>query len=477
MSNIKAEATEPDPASTSISNDETLNKTEGDPSAPTDTDSVMAEASSEKQDGVAEAKKEETEDVNMEKNGEAITAKEKNGDSKQESSEKDNSKINGDYGNREHKPWVKHENRSKYDPSVLPDSDDPKEIRAQVEFYFGDSNLPTDANLWKETDGSNNKAVLITEIHKYKRMHRFQPYETVVAALRESLFLDVVDGETEGLERVKRKEAYDPHLPRSKLDARSIYAKGFGEEEPSSQFDIEAFFARFGTTNAVRLRRTEDRTFKGSVFVEFVDVETAEAFLKLDPKPKWKETELEITSKAAYKAKKDAEIRAGITKPKESWGPRGNGGFRGRGGRGGGRGRGNYERGGRDDHRGRGDRDPDDWKKRREDDRASGFKDQRGNRKNHDHKGGRGGRGGRRDDNRGPRNHDQKRRGDADTENNNGDASASKKADDKPKSEDSAAAAPATEKKEKRAREDDGEIAGGPAKKVDNKSEVKAEAS
>ncbi|TVY37269.1 La protein-like protein [Lachnellula occidentalis] len=477
MSDLKVEATAPDPAATSISNDETLNKTGGDPSAPTDTDSVMAEAAPEKPDGTAEVKKEETADVKMEKNGEATPAKE-NGDSKRESSEKHNSKKAGGYGDREQKPWVKHENRSKYDPSVLPDSDDPKEMRAQVEFYFGDSNLPTDANMWKLTDGSANNAVSISEIHKFKRMQRFQPYEAVVAALRESKFLDVADGETEGLETVKRKEAYDPHLPRSKLDARSIYAKGFGEEEPSSQFDIEAFFARFGTTNAVRLRRTEDRTFKGSVFVEFVDDETAEAFLKLDPKPKWKETqELLITSKAAYKEKKDAEIREGITKPKESWGPRGNGSggfFRGRGGRGGGRGRGNHERGGRDG--GRNDRDPDDWKKRREDDRASGFKDQRGNRKNHDNKGGRGNRGGRRDDNRGPRNpNHEKRSRDDNTENKNGDASASKKTDDKPVKSEDATAAPAPEKK--RAREDDGENAGGPAKKVDNKSEVKAEAS
>lgn len=336
--------------------------------------------------------------------------------------------------------------------------------------------------MWDLTEGSVNKPVLIKTIHNFNRMKRFQPYETVVAALRESVFLDVIDGETEGLETIKRKVAYNPRYSRSELDGRSIYAKGFGEEQPSSQFDIEAFFARFGATNAVRLRRTETKSFKGSVFVEFVDEETAEAFLKLDPKPKWKETqELEITSKAAYKEKKEAEIRAGTLKPKESWGPRGG---RGRGGRGGGRGRGNYERGGRDDHdrgRGRGDRDPDDWKKRREDDRASGFKDQRGNRRNNDHKGGRGGRGrrddNRRDDNRGPRNNDRKRSRDDDAENNN-DASASKKSDDKDKSENAApapAAAPATEKK--RAREDDGEDAGGPAKKVDNKPEVKAETS
>ena len=131
MSDIKVETTESDPAATSISNDETVNKTGGDPSAPTDTDSVMAEVKSEKPNGAEEVKEEEKkEDVDMEKNGEATPAKEKNGDTKQESSEKYNSRKYG--GDRDRKPWVKHENRSKYDPSVLPSSDNPKEIRAQV---------------------------------------------------------------------------------------------------------------------------------------------------------------------------------------------------------------------------------------------------------------------------------------------------------------------------------------------------------
>jgi lupus La protein len=125
MSNLPVETTEPDPAATSISNDETVNKSGGDPSAPTNTDSVMtdAEAEAEKSNGAEEIKKDEK-NVDTEKNGEAT----KIGDTKKESSEKHNSRQHG--GDR--RPWVKHENRSKYDPSVLPSSDDPKEIRAQV---------------------------------------------------------------------------------------------------------------------------------------------------------------------------------------------------------------------------------------------------------------------------------------------------------------------------------------------------------
>lgn len=122
MSNLPVEAVEPDPAATSISNEETVNKNGGDASAPTSTDSVMADAEFEKPKD-EEVKKQE-EDTTAQKNGEAA----KNGDSKNGSSE------NHDHKNHEgeRKPWFKPENRSKYDPSVLPSSEDPKEIRAQV---------------------------------------------------------------------------------------------------------------------------------------------------------------------------------------------------------------------------------------------------------------------------------------------------------------------------------------------------------
>jgi lupus La protein len=246
--------------------------------------------------------------------------------------------------------------------------------------------MPTDAFMLERTGGAENKPVAITDICKFGRMKRFQPYSEVVAALKDSGFLDV-SGE-EGVETVKRKVAWKSESRRAEIDARSIYVKGFGEEEPSSQFDIEAFFAPYGPTNAVRLRRSDDKRFKGSVFVEFQDEETAKKFLELDPKPLWKGEELkEIKSKNEYQNGKNEEIREGKLDPK-------GGDTRGRG------------RGGFRDGRGKRDRegrDPDDWKTRREHDRKHGFKDDRkgGNR------GGRGrGRGRGRDD-RGPRSNDR----------------------------------------------------------------------
>ena len=153
--------------------------------------------------------------------------------------------------------------------------------------------------------------------------------------------------------------------------ARSVYAKGFGEEQPSSQFDIEAFFAQHGSTNSVRLRRTFDGTFKGSVFVEFDSEETQKAFLALDPKPKWQGNNLQTKSKKQYCDDKVDDIAAGLVRPNEE------NSSHHKGDRDGGRDR-RGENGGRRDRDGRDDKDDRDWRVRREEDRKSGFKDRNG---------------------------------------------------------------------------------------------------
>ncbi len=283
---------------------------------------------------------------------------------------------------------------SKYDASVLPESDDPAKIRAQVEFYFGDSNLPTDKFMWEKTGGPENKPVKLKTICAFGRMRRFKPYEAIATALRESSLLKI-EGEA-GEEEITRTEPYDPSKGKGRLDGSAVYVKGFGDEEPSTQFDLEAFFTKFGAINAVRLRRTPDKLFKGSVFVEFQDEETAKNFLDLDSKPQWKGHDLKIMSKQDYVEEKNELIRDGKIEPNSNPNSRfyegkvfdGQRGLnRGRGGKGG---------------------DPDDWKKRRERDQKNGF--------NGGHRRG-GGRGGRGRGYQGHRhNRDQERRRSSDNE-------------------------------------------------------------
>lgn len=246
----------------------------------------------------------------------------------------------------------------------------------QVEFYFGDSNLPSDKFLWELTDGSTNNPVPLATIHSFKRMQRFQPYSAVVEALKSSPAL-ILEGE-EGKETIKRKVPYNPGA-RDDKTPRSVYVKGFGDEEPTSQFDIEAFFTNYGATRSVRLRRVEGGEnhglFKSSVFCEFQDEATQKKFLAAvaENKPTWKgEDTLKIMSKAEYTDGKNQLIKEGKMQPMEARKFNGN----------------TYNKrgGGRRDN----DRDESDWRKRRDNDQKSGFRDSR------DGRGGRGrGRGGR----------------------------------------------------------------------------------
>lgn len=254
----------------------------------------------------------------------------------------------------------------------------------QVEFYFSEANLATDKFLLEKVGGSTNNAVPISVLHSFKRMRHFQPFSAVVAALKESTVLDVVDDDS-----VKRRVPLDETFNETSIEqvkkvyetaamARSVYVKGFGEETPSTQFDIEAFFTPYGPTNAIRLRRTTNKLFKGSVFVEFDSEETQKAFLALDPKPKWKGTDLTIKSKKAYCDEKVDDIQAGKIRRNSP------------------------------DTRKSDDRD---WRVRRDEDRKGGFKDDRNKGGNRGSGRGRGrGRGGRDNNNRDKERFDKSRK-------------------------------------------------------------------
>lgn len=256
--------------------------------------------------------------------------------------------------------------------SVLDDqekSSDHDAIRKQVEFYFSDSNLPMDKFLLEQVGGSRNNPVDLSIICSFKRMRRFEPREAVVEALKKSDTLQLVDNDT----KVQRKQPlpttfdngidYDAlRVYEDKSLPRSVYVKGFGEEKPSTQFDIEAWFAQFGPTRAIRLRRNDEKFFKRSVFAEFETEEIAQQFLALDPKPKFDGKDMTIMSKKDYCEQKIEDIKAGKIPPNKNRDvQRYKGEKTGRGARGG---RGGRSRG-----------DDRDWRERREEDRKNGFKD------------------------------------------------------------------------------------------------------
>lgn len=168
--------------------------------------------------------------------------------------------------------------------------------RKQVEFYFADSNLPFDKFMWTLHTANPEHWVPVKTVSSFKRMQDYavRGQEFILRALRGSTELEV----DEAGENVRRRTEVAP--PKGQFE-RSVYAKGFGNEEPGMQSKLEEFFEKYGNTNAVRMRRMDgNKEFKGSVFVEFTDASSVDAFLNADPKPSWNGEELLIMTKEAY---------------------------------------------------------------------------------------------------------------------------------------------------------------------------------
>lgn len=172
-------------------------------------------------------------------------------------------------------------------------------ILKQVEFYFSDSNLPRDKFLKGLVDKDAEGWVEIATLASFARMKALSTdMDVVVAAIKTSPSLLKVDEEGTKVKRcVPLPESTDFVQQQTE---RSSYAKGFAADTTLDV--IEEFFTaelkEGEKLNAVRLRRLKDKTFKGSVFLEFNNKETAERVAALTLK--YKETDLVMMTKAAY---------------------------------------------------------------------------------------------------------------------------------------------------------------------------------
>jgi lupus La protein len=132
MANLKAEITEPEPAATSLPNDDTVSKKGGDTSSPIGKEVIMPAVETKDVNGATEIVEEQI----TEKSEVAADIKEEKSDKKAEDDGDSGEKKERFDDNGVLKTSARidetRKNYSKYDPAVLPTTDDPSKIRAQV---------------------------------------------------------------------------------------------------------------------------------------------------------------------------------------------------------------------------------------------------------------------------------------------------------------------------------------------------------
>ncbi|KAG0164380.1 hypothetical protein DFQ28_010517 [Apophysomyces sp. BC1034] len=190
-----------------------------------------------------------------------------------------------------------------------------QKIVKQVEFYFSDSNLPFDKYLWNLTQQNKDGFVPISTIASFKKMRMISTdLNLIIEAIKSSDLLEV----DEANEKLRRKTPVEEQ----NITGRSIYAKEFpkvdeettdhqeaGEKILQLQDKIVEFFEQHGKVLSIRMRKTDDRPskFKGSVFVEFADAETAEKVAAMSLE--YEGTPLTMQTKPAYFAMKAEQYK------------------------------------------------------------------------------------------------------------------------------------------------------------------------
>ncbi|XP_032759347.1 lupus La protein isoform X1 [Rattus rattus] len=176
----------------------------------------------------------------------------------------------------------------------------------QIEYYFGDFNLPRDKFLKEQIKLDEGWVPLETMI-KFNRLNRLTTdFNVIVQALSKSKakLMEVSADKTKIRRSPSRPlpEVTDEY--KNDVKNRSVYIKGFPTD--ATLDDIKEWLDDKGQILNIQMRRTLHKTFKGSIFAVFDSIQSAKKFVDT-PGQKYKDTNLLILFKEDYFAKKNEE--------------------------------------------------------------------------------------------------------------------------------------------------------------------------
>lgn len=195
-------------------------------------------------------------------------------------------------------------------------SDLEQKIIRQVEYYFGDYNLPKDKFLQEQVKKDDGWVTLETMLNFQRLKQLSDDAKAICDALRKSA-ANLIEVSEDNSKLRRNPEKPLPELSdarRKDIISRSVYMKGFPKEGTTLDMLLE-FLKPFGPTDNVQMRNWHDKVedkwnFKGSIFATFPTKEAAAAFIKLES-VKHGDAEIERKWQADYLEEKKIEQKEG----------------------------------------------------------------------------------------------------------------------------------------------------------------------
>ncbi|KAK7154791.1 hypothetical protein R3I93_009671 [Phoxinus phoxinus] len=182
-----------------------------------------------------------------------------------------------------------------------------KKVAEQIEYYFGDHNLPRDKFL-KEQMQLDDGWVTLETMLKFNRLKTLTSEAAfIVEALEKSKsgLLEISEDKTKIRRNPTKPLPENSEEYRDSLKHKSIYMKGFPLE--TTLDEVKEWLADKGTVENIYMRKGALKTFKGSIFAVLESEEAAKAFVERADVKVYKENEMIVMMKEAYFTKKMSE--------------------------------------------------------------------------------------------------------------------------------------------------------------------------
>ncbi|XP_072539057.1 lupus La protein [Salminus brasiliensis] len=182
-----------------------------------------------------------------------------------------------------------------------------KKVADQIEYYFGDHNLPRDKFL-KEQMQLDDGWINLETMLKFNRLKSLtSDAAVIIKSLQKSKtgLLEISEDQTK-IRRCPSKPLpeHDEEY-KDTVKHKSIYMKGFPLD--TTLDEIKEWLADKGTVENIQMRKGPQKTFKGSIFAVFESEDAAKAFAARDDVKQFKENDMIVLLKHDYFAKKAEE--------------------------------------------------------------------------------------------------------------------------------------------------------------------------